>query len=479
MTKLLAALALTAVLAACGGGSSAPPAKSPSPLAGGLTNGLIAYITDQGVGVLDPATGKATIVAPLPPGAFRVAGTVWAPGPGLDHPVIYFTVHDDRAAETRNSSGVVPYDWIFRVDPFTGTLDPIAASQDSASEGPFGIVANSHYLALTVGCCTEYEVDALDLTQSTASPLKVLAKPPTQPAFFTEGIVPGDSGLIAVRQFGTGAWYWLNAEANVLNPFPLKLGTDDGPVRISSDGTLAAVALPDHGALIESINSGLPLVTPSATAIPGATPTAATRPTPSAAAPRSVNSRLPHPDDLAWSPDAKLLALAVSGELEIYGSSAPDGAAPASKYLGGANVVGVAWSGPIAHETFANVKPGPGPQAMVDSLLAATRLPAGADTAANRPFTKVYVWQFDSSKPSPISAISDATPDVLARYPQLDAGVAIHHWAASQTWALLGGCYRYRVVITGSIPPVASTVGLTTSALCSEKASPSPSPSHT
>ncbi|HET9780701.1 MAG TPA: hypothetical protein VFR33_02895 [Candidatus Dormibacteraeota bacterium] len=481
MPKAFALLAAAAVLlAACASTSSTPPAKSPSPLAGGLTNGLIAYVADQGVGVLDPATGKSTIVAPLAPGAFRVAGPVWAPAPNLNHPVLYFTIHDDRPAETRNTSGVAPYDWIFRVDPFAGTIDPIAASQDSASEGPFGIVANAHYLALTVGCCASYEVDAFDLTQSTASTLKVLAKPPAQPAFFTEGIVPGNSGLVAVRQFGTGAWYWLNADANVLNPFPLKLGQDDGPVAISADGTLAAVAMPDHGAVIEPINTALPVATPSASgsAAASATPSASAHATPTITSPKSVNSKLPHPDGLAWSPDAKQLAVAVNGELEIYNSSAADGTAPVNKYLTGGNVIGVAWSGPIDGETFASVKPGAGPQAIVDALLTATKLPAAADTAANRPFTRVYVWQFDSSKTSPIAAINDATPDVLAKYPSLNAGVVIHHWAATDTWALVGGCYRYRVVITGSIPPVASTVGLTDSNLCSQKASPSPSPSH-
>jgi hypothetical protein len=196
---------------------------SPTPITGGLTQGLIAYVADQGVGVVDPATGKATVLAPLPgAGAFRVAGPVWGPAPGVAHPVIYFTVHDDRTAEGRTTSGVVPYDWIFRVDPFTGVIEPIAASLDSQSEGPIGIVANSHYLALTVGCCATYEVDALDLTQP-AGALRVLSKPPNQAAFFTQGAAPGQSGLLAVRAFGTGAWYWLNADAGVLNPFPLKL----------------------------------------------------------------------------------------------------------------------------------------------------------------------------------------------------------------------------------------------------------------
>jgi hypothetical protein len=472
LRNLVAGGILAIAIAACGGGGPVA-VSSPSPLAGGLTQGLIGYVADQGVGVLDPATGKSTIVAPMPAGAaFRVAGPVWGPAAGVSHPVMYFTIHDDRPAERRTTAGVVPYDWLFRVDPFTGEVDPIAASQDSQSEGPIGLVANSHYVALTVGCCASYEVDALDLTQP-LSPLKVLSKPPAQAAFFTEGAAPGESGLIAVREFGTGAWYWLNADAGVLNPFPLKLGSDDGPIAISPDGTLAAVSMPDHGAVIEPINSGIPLATPSASSSAAASPSASPAPSASTAAPRRINSSLPHVDDLAWSPDAKQIALAVNGEIELYSASAADGTPPVKKYLTGGNVIGVDWSAPIPSRNAAMLKPGAGPQAIVDALLAATMLPAAADTPAARPLTKIYLWQFDSSRTSPIESIADATAAVLAQYPPLPAGVVFHHWAPSASWQLMGGCYRYRVVVTGSVPPAASTFGLGSNTLCS---APTPKP---
>jgi hypothetical protein len=474
--NLILGSVLALAIASCGGGTVA--VTSPSPLTGGLRQGLIGYVADQGVGVLDPATGKSTILAPLPAGAaFRVAGPVWGPAPGVAYPVLYFTIHDDRPAEQRTTSGVVPYDWLFRLDPFTGAIDPIAASQDSQSEGPIGLVANSHYLALTVGCCATYEVDSFDLTKPLGAP-RVLSKPPDQAAFFTEGAAPGQSGLFAVRAFGTGAWYWLNADAGVLNPFPLTLGPDDGPVAISEDGTLAAVSLPDHGAMIEPINSALPLATPSASASPAASASPHATPAPSggASGPRHINSKLPHVDGLAWSPDAKTIALAVNGELELYSASGSDGTAPTKKYLTGGNVVGVDWSAPIPDKTSAMLKSGPGPQATVDALLAATMLPAAADTPAARPLTKIYLWQFDSTKASPIESIKDATPAVLSQYPPLPAGVVFHHWAASINWQLLGGCFRYRVVVTGSVPPTASTFGLGANALCSAP-SPSPSPS--
>jgi len=464
---------------ACSGGTPGGGTHSPAPVQGALASGLIAYLGDQGVGVLDPTTGKSVLVAPLPAGgAFRASGPVWAPAPGLEYPVLYFTIHDDRPAERRTTTGVVPYDWLFRADPFSGAIEPVAASADLQSEGPFGLVANSHYLALTVGCCANYEADAFDLTRA-PSPAKVLAKPPAQAALFTEGAAPGNDGLIAVRAVGTGVWYWLNPSAGVLNPFPLALGPEDGPIAISADGSLAAISLPDQGPVIEPINTAAPIASPSpassAPSAPAAPPTHGS-PIPSAA-PRHVNSKLPHADALAWSPDAKQLALAVGGEVEIYSATAADGAPPVNRYPAAGNIMGVDWSAPLTRENLALVKPNHGPQAVVDALLDATKLPAAADTAEARPLTQVYLWQFDSSKSSPIAAITDPTAAVLQQYPPLPAGVVFHHWAASGTWALLGGCIRYRVVITGSVTPTASTFGLGSNAPCNAPAvSPTPSP---
>jgi hypothetical protein len=473
--KLTPLIAAALLAAACSGTPAAAVQHSPSPVTGGLTNGLVAYIADGsgGVGVLDPSTGKFKLVAPFTRGLFRILGPVWGPAPGVDHPVIYFTLHDDRTPERRNQAGVVPWDWIFRVDPFTGTIEPVAASQDSQSEGPIGLVANSHYLAMSYGCCTSYEVDALDLTKA-GVPLKALTRPPAEPAFFTEGIAPGDSGLIAVRGAGTGAWYWLNADAGVLNPFPIKPGPDDGPIAISPDGTMAAVALPSQGALLEPINSGLPIASPTPSGTPS--PVASTTPKPSPVAPKHVNSRILHPDALSFSPDGSELAMAVNLRIDVYKTDAPDGP-PVKQYL--KNITGLSWSAAMPTKTFADVKTSPGPQPAVDALLATTKLPAAADTPANRAITQVYMWEFDSSKPSPISSITDATQDVLSKYPPMAAGVVYHHWAPSDTWALLGGCYRYRVVITGSIAPVAATIGLTGSDLCSATSSPSAKSSPT
>src|ERR1700730_9045982 len=391
LRKLSLLAALIMISASCASGSPPVAVQSPSPLEGG--QGLIAYLATSGIGVLDPATGKSTQVVPLPAGAaFRVSGPVWGPAPGLTYPVLYFTVHDDRPAERRTTSGVVPYDWLFRVDPFAGVITPLAASYDFQSEGPFGLVANGHYLALTVGCCTTYEVDALDLTKL-SSAIKVETKPPAQTALFTEGAAPGTSGLFAVRAFATGLWYWLNLDAHVLHAFPLALGPDDGPISISPDGTQVAVARPDKAPVIQPIDVTVPAATvsPSPGGSPLTTPVATT-PHP-VAKPRAVSSKLPHADSLAWSPDATMLALAVSGGLQIYSATGADGTPPMKKYLTGAGVTGADSAGAAHGQTLAAVKAAPGPQAAVDALLQATKLPAGGRTPSAPPPTKGDPWQ--------------------------------------------------------------------------------------
>ena len=476
--RLLVSAGTGALLLASCGGSSSAVAPTPSPSAGGLPAGLIAYASSKGISVIDPLTDKTAVIAPLPGGgAFRVAGPVWGPAPDVAYPVIYFAIHDDRPPERRTTAGVVPYDWLFRADPFTGSVVPLGASADFESEGPFGLSANSHFLAMTVGCCTDYQVDVLDLTQPHAS-IKVLTRPPTQPALFTQGAGPGIDGLIAVRGFATGAWYFLNPQLGVLNHFPLTPGPDDGPIAFSADGTMAALSLPDHGAIIEPVN--LRPVFPSPSRTPGSTASPSTKPSaspsPSTIAPRRVNSRLPHVDALAWSPDARQLAVAVNGGIQVYSSSGKDGDKALKSYAGGSGVTALDWSGAITGRTLVGIKAGPNPQSFVDALLTATRLPAAADTSANRPFTKIYLWAFDSSQASPIASITDASPTVLEKYPPLAALVNFHHWVASETWALTGGCIRYRVVVAGSIAPVASTFGLQSNTPCLG-ASPSASPS--
>ena len=284
-------------------------------------------------------------------------------------------------------------------------------------------------------------------------------------------------GLVAVRGAATGAWYFLNPSLGVLNAFPLKAGQDDGPIAFSPDGTMAAISLIDHGALIEPVNLAPILPSPSAgasSASPTASSGAKATVTPSPVQPRRVNSKLHHVDSLAWSADAKTLAIAIDGGIQLYAVAGKDGDAPVKTYTPAPGITGVDWSGVIPGRTLVEVKAAANPQKFVDGLLTATALPAAADTPANRALTRIYLWAYDSSKPSAIASIADATPATLQKYPPLAAQVNYDHWAPLESWALTGGCTRYRVVVTGSIAPAATTFGLQSNAQCLG-ASPSPS----
>jgi len=71
----------------------------------------------------------------------------------------------------------------------------------------------------------------------------------------------------------------------------------------------------------------------------------------------------------------------------------------------------------------------------------------------------------DSSKAPPISSITDATLPSSSNIPAR-AGVFFITGRHSRAGSVLGGCFRYRVVITGSVAPTASTIGLASNSPC-------------
>ena len=121
----------------------------------------------------------------------------------------------------------------------------------------------------------------------------------------------------------------------------------------------------------------------------------------------------------------------------------------------------MSWSQELPGLTLARVRATSSPQPLVDALLAATRLPGGDVSVGDRARTKVYVWRVDLHQPgaasSEVAKVTAVTPDFLARHPPLASSVLWHHWAPG--W-LLGGCYRYRVVVSWPSGSVASTVSL-------------------
>ena len=118
--------------------------------------------------VLNPAYTRLamkqqTLVVPTAGPAFRLTGPVWGPsarGEGGGQS-LYFTLHDDRLPESARADGGVAYDWIIRADPFTGSLEPVAAQPDQVSEGAANLVGGSRELAITYGCCGEYSVQEM------------------------------------------------------------------------------------------------------------------------------------------------------------------------------------------------------------------------------------------------------------------------------------------------------------------------------
>jgi hypothetical protein len=431
--RSLALILAAALLGACAAGTTTSqprPTPKASPVAGGLTAGLIAYRSAQGIGVLDPNSGKQVLVVPISGQQFRIAGPVWGPSARAGAQALYFTLHDDRVQESARSDGVVAYDWIFRADPFTGALEPIAAAPDQASEGPVNLVGGPHELAYTVGCCGDYSVSRMRFA-SPPEPPRALQQLAGAGSIYVEGISPL-TGWLVVRSSG-GSWAWYEPDGGTTQELNVGLKADDGPIAISEGDRLAAIsggkvqtADLKAGGQFHSLPSGMAAVS------------------------------------LDWGPESRL-ALANGGGLTVI-EAAVEGATPAppSHYLAGTGVSAVSWSEAMPGLTLAGVKPVPGPQALVDGLQAATRLPAGDVSVGDRARTKVYVWRLDLKQPgaatSQVATVTKVTPAFLAQHPPLAASVLWHHWSAAD-W-LLGGCYRYRVLVTWPSGSVASTMSL-------------------
>jgi hypothetical protein len=428
------ALVLGLLLGGCSYGSGGPkPIAAASPVPGALVQGLVAFRSSHAIGVLDPQTGRQATVVPLPaPGIFRVTGPIWGPAAGKHGQALYFTVHDLRASETPRGQGVVAYDWLFRADPFTGALEPLAATPDPATDGPVGLAANTRELAFTVGCCGDYDLELYSFGAVPSAPVK-LPRTSQQPGSFVEGASPVTNWLVLRNP--DGIWEWFNPASGEAQSFPYPMQPDDGPVAISAGNRLAVAG--GSGVEVGDTRAG--------------------------GQPKPLAAVTAAPSSLAWDHSSTRLALALNGGLTIVqppaGSATP---APPTAYLAGAGVVSVDWSAPLSSVAFDRVHQVPAPQALVDGLLAATRLPASDDDVSARARTKVYLWQIDlrqrRAATAPQATVANVTPAFLSAHPALAASVLWHHWAPDD-W-LLGGCFRYRAVVAGSGAAVASTFSL-------------------
>ena len=137
------------------------------------------------------------------------------------------------------------------------------------------------------------------------------------------------------------------------------------------------------------------------------------------------------------------LALAVNGGIQLYAAAGKDGDAPVKTYSPAPRASPASTGQDRSRATAsAEVKAAANPQNV--RRRAARPRPRCRPPPTRRrtaPLTKIYLWAYDSSKSSPIAAITDATPGDPAEVPAAGrAGQLPPLGTASSTWALTGGC---------------------------------------
>jgi hypothetical protein len=288
-----------------------------------------------------------------------------------------------------------------------------------------------------VGCCGDYRVRRLR-PGDPPQPPSALPHLDQAGSIFAEAVSPL-TGWLVVKSSG-GSWVWYDPETGRTQQLAVELKPDDGPVTISDGDRLAAV-------------SGGKVVVADAKA---------------GGQPRELAAAGPAASSLSWGPSGRLAVVANGGVTVVDTAGEGASPAPATRYLSLAGVSSVSWSAPMPGLTLAAVRKVPAPQQLVDALLTASRLPAAVDSVAGRARTKVYVWRLDlkqaGAQNSAEAKVTKVTPAFLGQHPALTADVLWHHWAATD-W-LLGGCYRYRVVVSWPSGSVASTIGLGDQAAC-------------
>jgi hypothetical protein len=312
------------------------------------------------------------MLAQFPVPAYGFSGPVWGPAPGGGRPDLYFSVQ-------QASSGAPSYDWVFRGDPWTGTLGALAAIYDPTSSGPSGLAVAGDALGFTFGCCEDLSAYAVPLGSRWAPKLLFPPSPRSVEMSFMEGGAPDGRFVVWVASPGARRprppWHWASVTgATSLFPVPAGAGLTSGPVSFSPDEAQAAVSLASGGLGVWSL------------AHPGSGMSV-------------VGKSLGQAASVSWGPLAGAVALAAGGVLHIV-SPTPGGALPggiaSGDLLAGQGVREVSWSGPLAAGAFGSLRPVPPFTADGQDLRAATKAPAGTK--------KVYVWQFDAQEVGNIAA---------------------------------------------------------------------------
>jgi hypothetical protein len=421
-----------------------------------LSNGLIGYQNGSGIGVIDPITGQHRILLRVPanslpldvshPGQqsrpFRVEGPVWGPSPGSRLPSLYFSLYDDRKWET---DSLAHYSWLFRANPFTGSLQPLAVRVAITDDGPESLVAYRGGIAFGLGCCQRLGIVTLplDRTGQPHSPRSLFL--PNRMLFPLGGSLGGRVVALLYRlgntphQQGTTRVVWLDPRKERLSRFALPAGIKSNHVHVvafTPDGKKMALAI-GPGQIAIFVHTPHPTL------------------------------RLVHipfqsvPSNLAWAPNGQELAVRnVAGRIFVLRLMSH---VTTMQTLLLHSTGSISWSSELPMTDLHDLHTLPSPIPFVDGLLHVTHLPHHVYGYVHHPgaAVAVHLYPFDPHTPAAIrSKIASATRPLSEAYPSLPTLTDDYYWAP-RTW-LLGGAHHYRVIITGYSHTIAFTVELNT-----------------
>ncbi len=345
---------------------SSPPAVSPP-----LTQGLIAFLGRQGVGVVEPRTADQLLLEAAPTGSLTprpgatsfqngtrsiTGGPVWVTPPGASTPVLYFSAWW-CCSDTGSPAAAWPYVWLLAGDPFAGTLRGLSSRWTFSYPVHELLAVSSGQLVEAVQPDQQATVTIQPLDgQGRASAVS----PPQGDMLWLEGVAPSGRWVVTSATWLTDqVWSWLDPRTGATEPFPLpstgatqgtffRFPKGDGAIAVSPDGNLMAMALP----IGSQPNSGGEIALDDLHAKTGWSIL-----TSSLAAP---------PTSLAWSPDGRQLAAAVNGDLWLLNPSA-EGGAP-RLLVSGAGITDISWSEALPAETMAALRTLPDFRSVVRSI---------------------------------------------------------------------------------------------------------------
>ena len=397
-----------------------------------LPNGLIAFRSAKGIGVVDPRSGRERLLLSVPPGCnsaaggvgpISLAGPVWAPASG-PAARLYFWLTDWQSTPTPGCSLPRLPSWVnvgepilVEADPFDGALRAVAAAPTGLPCQPGDdLAAVPGALAFTDGGCDEPQVQALTLplepgAAPLAAPLAVPAKVLAAHCAVGERLLgEGPSGRVLLAVEGTQcaapppaleSWSPPAHRVGPLLPRPPSSARRElVAAAISPDGRWEAFSLGAQGTGLLDLRRGTwstrPLARCGSAACTGAL-------------------------EVSFSPSSAQLAVAANGDLLLD----PVAGGGASKVLLADGVSAVSWSGVIGAAALEGPRTGRALSVVAPSLWAPLSRFWGA--GESRP------WRVEpAALPSPtVSVVS--LPEPADSLLMLSGKIALAAGAAART----------------------------------------------